>query len=675
MKAFRAATVAAARKTSSEGGARFLRFRALLLGGLVLSLFGVVLTRAAYVQLFDRARLSRKARLQTRREVELSPRRGLITDRRGEPLAVTQDVDSIFADPSAFEGERERKVAAELLARPLQMDKKKLAARLGKQGHFVWLKRRVEPAVAARVRALKLDGIEIVQEPKRFYPQRELAGHVLGFVGEEAGQEGIERELDGMLRGQSVKMAALRDARGKTVLESGGPDPALLAGATVTLTLDSAIQLATERELHKAVEQAQAAAGWAAVMDVHTGALLALAGSPAFDANKPGRDPEVWRNRAVADALEPGSTIKSFVIAWALEQGTLTKDTQHFCENGAWRRGRRTIHDTHKIGAASTTDVLRFSSNICAAKIGERLGATALVAGLRAFGFGERTGVGLPGEPRGQLQNPARMKTIEIDTTAFGQGMSATGLQTVVAMGAIANGGVLLKPYLVEKVVAQGGKVLLQRGRTEVRRVLRPETARTISEMLEEVTRKGGTGTRAAIADFRVAGKTGTAQKVDLENGGYGKKRLGSFLGFVPAEAPRLAILVSIDEPEGKTTGGEVAAPAWGAIASEALRQLDVHPQRIRENAEVMVAVASPLAPEAAEPDDEAREAEAKLPAGKSRVPDVTGLLARSAIRRLGEFQLEPDVRGSGRAIAQHPRAGSIVQRGARVRVTLAPPG
>jgi cell division protein FtsI (penicillin-binding protein 3) len=430
--------------------------------------------------------------------------------------------------------------------------------------------------------------------------------------------------------------------------------------------------MAAERELHKAVEEAQAAAGWAVVMDVKSGAVLALAGSPAFDANQPGRDPEVWRNRAVQEVLEPGSTIKSFVVAWAVEKGLVSRDTQFFCENGAWRRGRRTIHDTHKIGMASVADVLRLSSNICAAKIGELLGAQKMVAGLRSFGFGERTSVGLPGEPRGTLRDPARMKPIEVDTTAFGQGMSATGLQTVAAMAAIANGGVLLRPFLVEKVVAPDGKVLLSRGRTEVRRVLRPETAQVVSEMLEEVTRKGGTGTRAAIADFRVAGKTGTAQKVDLVNGGYGDKRLGSFLGFVPAEAPRLAILVAIDEPEGRVFGGEIAAPAWGAIAAEALRQLDVHPQRIRESAE-MLAVSSFLPPSA---DEEAAAPEQQeIPAGKALVPDVAGLPARSAIRRLAESQLEPELKGSGRAVSQQPSAGSIVQRGARVRVTLAPAG
>jgi cell division protein FtsI (penicillin-binding protein 3) len=256
-----------------------------------------------------------------------------------------------------------------------------------------------------------------------------------------------------------------------------------------------------------------------------------------------------------------------------------------------WEHNGHRIHDTHKVGWATVATVLRESSNICAAKIGEALGAQRLVAGLRAFGFGERTGIGLPGEARGSLPDPARMPKIAVDTVAFGQGMSATGLQTVMAMAAIANGGVLLRPYIVEKVVAPDGTVLLQRGREEVRRVVSDAAARTITAMLEEVVAKG-TGVKAQVDGFRVAGKTGTAQKVDPVRGGYGDKRLASFLGFLPADDPRLAILVAVDEPEGRDVfGGSVAAPAWSAIAAEGLRQIGVIPHGAREAALVAAAL------------------------------------------------------------------------------------
>jgi cell division protein FtsI (penicillin-binding protein 3) len=669
-----------------------MRLRATLVGALLLVLFATVLGRAAKVQLFDRSRLSRLQRDQTRRELEWQPRRGLIADRHGDPLAITQDADSIFADPAGFENARARESAAGLLAKALRTDRKKVLARLDDpQKRFVWIKRRVDEPTALRVRALALDGVELVKEPKRFYPQRELAGHVLGFVGEDAGQEGLERELEGYLHGKGVSVPATRDAHGAMVLEHGAPDVSELTGATVTLTLDSAIQVVTERELSRAVTAAHAAAGWAIVLDVNSGAVLALASNPLFDANKPGRDPSVWRNRAVQDQLEPGSTIKSFLISRALEEGVLKQDEQIYCEHGAWKHLRHTLHDTHPVDWATPATVLRESSNICAAKIGERLGKDRLIAGLRAFGFGEKTSVGLPGEGRGSLRDPAKMPEIAVDTTAFGQGMSATGIQTVAAMAAIANGGVLLRPYLVEKIVAPDGTVLVENKRTEVRRVLRPETARIVTAMLEEVVHKGGTGTKAALSDYRVAGKTGTAQKVDPVRGGYGDKRTGSFLGFVPAEAPRVAILVVIDEPAGKgveVTGGTVAAPAWGVIANETLRQLGVMPASARE--QVPLAVASlggevgnamdlnhqgPKQLSSSERIGQGLDLQGpKLPAGRALVPDLSGLAARSAIRRLAERSLEPDLKGSGRAVAQSPRAGSIVKRGARVRVTLAPP-
>jgi cell division protein FtsI (penicillin-binding protein 3) len=660
---------------SADGHAsRWMRLRVALVALALFGGFALVLARAAKVQLLDRARLSRLARDQTRREIEWAPRRGLITDRRGASLAVTQDVDSVFADPSVFHGARERNAAADRLARALRMDRASIAAKLTGEKRFVWLRRRVDEETAARVAALGIDGVELVKEPKRFYPQRALAGHVLGFVGEDGGQEGLERELEPLLKGRSVSVQAVRDARGVTVLAQGAPDPADLTGASVTLTIDSAIQLAAERELSRAVAASRATAGWAIVVDVQSGAVLALASNPAFDANKPGRDPETWRDRGVQDQLEPGSTIKSFVMAAALDAGVLDPNAALYCEQGVWERYGHRIHDTHKVGWATPAAVLRESSNICAAKIGEALGKQRLVAALRAFGFGERSGIGLPGEAKGALPDPARMPNIAVDTMSFGQGMSATGLQTVMAMAAIANGGVLLKPFIVARAVAPDGKVLLQRGREEVRRVLRPESAGGVASMLEEVVAKG-TGMKAQVEGFRVAGKTGTAQKVDPVRGGYGEKRLASFLGFLPADEPRLAILVAVDEPEGDVFGGSVAAPAWSAIAAEALRQIGVAPDSAREE----VALA-PL-PTVVDDDSASDEEQQPMPspprsaAGRSIVPDLAGLPARSAVRKLAEAALEPELRGSGRTVAQSPRPGAVVRRGARVRVTLAPSG
>ena len=563
--------------------ARFLRLRALLVAAAIFAGFGVVLLRAAKVQLFDRARLSRLAREQTRREIEWAPRRGKISDRNGAPLAVTQDVDSIFADPSAFTTQQEREAAASALARALRRDRADLLRRISQENRrFVWIQRRADEAQAARVAKLGIDGIELVKEPKRFYPQRELAGHLLGFVGDEGGQEGLERELDPSLRGKGASLPALRDARGAVVLEQGAPDPAALAGASVTLSIDTAIQLAAERELARAVSASHAAGGFAVVVDVESGEILALASNPTFDANKPGRDPMRWRNRAVQDQLEPGSTIKSFVLAAALDRGAISLNQSFYCENGVWAHNGHRIHDTHKVQWATPVTVLSESSNICAAKIGEAVGKEKLVAALRAFGFGERTGIGLPGEGKGSVPDPARMPAIALDTISYGQGMSATGIQTAMAMAAIASGGTLLEPILVKEIVGPDGTVLVHRERKEIRRVLRPETALVLTGMLVEVVDKG-TGSKARIAGVKVAGKTGTAQKVDPVRGGYGAGRLASFLGFVPADAPKLTVLVAVDEPEGDVFGGSVAAPAFAAIASESLRQLGFAPARPRD--------------------------------------------------------------------------------------------
>jgi cell division protein FtsI (penicillin-binding protein 3) len=658
---------AGAGRNSGRPSARFLRLRALLVAAAIFAGFGVVLLRAAEVQLFDRARLSRLAREQTRREIEWAPRRGKISDRNGAPLAVTQDVDSIFADPSAFATQKEREAAASALARALRRDRADLLRRISQENRrFVWIQRRADEPQAARVAKLGIDGIELVKEPKRFYPQRELAGHLLGFVGDEGGQEGLERELDPSLRGKGASLPALRDARGAVVLEQGAPDPAALAGASVTLSIDTAIQLAAERELQRAVSLAHAAGGFAVVVDVETGEILALASNPAFDANKPGRDPMRWRNRAVQDQLEPGSTIKSFVLAAALDRGAISLNESFYCENGVWAHNGHRIHDTHKVQWATPVTVLSESSNICAAKIGEAVGKEKLVAALRDFGFGERTGIGLPGEGKGSLPDPARMPGIALDTVSYGQGMSATGIQTAMAMAAIASGGILLEPILVKEIVGPDGTVLVHRQRKEIRRVVRPETARALTGMLVEVVEKG-TGSKARIAGVKVAGKTGTAQKVDPVRGGYGAGRLASFLGFVPADAPKLTVLVAVDEPEGDVYGGSVAAPAFASIASEALRQIGLAPVRPREPvaARTKVSIRPPGA--------RTRIAASPAPGpDQAMVPDLIGLSASSAAQKLRESALEAELRGSGRTVAQSPPAGMFVQRGARVLVTLA---
>jgi len=660
--------------------ARSIRRRLALCGALFLLPPAAILARAVQLQVQQGDRLAGMARDQYLRELELTPRRGLVTDAHGAPLAASAEADSVFVDPSAA-----KDLPVERLAKALHLDAGFVRRRASGKGSFAWLKRRVSPGEAEAVRGLRLEGVGNVKEFRRFYPQRELASHVVGFVGiDNDGLEGAERAWDHALRGSLLEVRAIRDARGAQLLQEPGVPSAALSGATVELSIDSAIQHAAEQALARGVAKANARAGMIVVMDPHTGAVLALANHPTYNPNAPGSDLDSRRNRAVNDTYEPGSTVKVFTMAGALADGAVRPDTRVEVGDGKLPIGRRTIRDSHRPPAPelTATEVLSLSSNVGAARIGLRLGPARLSAWLRAFGFAERTGVGLPGEPRGQLQDPERMKDIGTATTAFGQGMSATPLQVTTALCAVANGGRLLRPYVVQRVVQADGTPLLERKPEVVREVIAPATARTLAGMMVAVTRKGGTGTLAALPGFDVAGKTGTAQKPDPLTRGYSAdRRFSSFMGFAPAQRPRVAVFVGLDEPKGDVYGGLVAAPVFREVAAEALRQLGVEPDGVGVGA-LDVAIAQKrlerAASDAARPsdplvaEDELGDEGELPPAGDGAiVPDLTGLSMRAAMRLLHERGLEADPSGTGRALSQEPKAGRTVARGTKVRVVL----
>jgi cell division protein FtsI (penicillin-binding protein 3) len=433
-----------------------------------------------------------------------------------------------------------------------------------------------------------------------------------------------------------------------------------------------------EKALAKAVEEAKGVAGMVVVLEPRTGELLAIANHPRFNPNTPESSTRMgMRNRAALDAFEPGSTMKAFVVAAALEEKAITADSVFFCENGAWPVGRHTINDTHPYGWLAPRGILQVSSNICMAKMAQQLGREKMLAAYHAFGFAERTGLALPGEGRGSIPFPKA--EVALATQSFGQGLTATAVQLAAAYGALANDGVLMRPYLVSKVVDPDGVVLLENRPTEVRRVVSAKVARQVVGMLESVVTKEGTAPRAAMEEYRVAGKTGTAQKADPVARGYSDKRIASFVGMVPAEAPRAVILVVVDEPKTDVYGGLVAAPAFKEIATAAMAHLAVPPSRTVAP-EVAVAAVTP-APAAAKP-----VARAAAPArsalgvavtetpepGTVRVPDVQGQVGREAVVKLLAAALEPQVLGSGRVVSQTPAAGSLVEKGARVTLELA---
>jgi cell division protein FtsI (penicillin-binding protein 3) len=640
--------------------------------------FGGVAARAVYLQVLQGDHLGGLARDQYLRDLLQKPRRGPITDRNGAVLAGNADADSIFLDPHDFPAARARDLAR--LSKILQADAKALEKRVARGGRFVWVKRRVSPVESEQVRALSLPGVGLVKETRRYYPRRELAGQVLGVVGDDGeGLEGVERAWDDSLQGESMRVPSLRDARGLQLLgEAPAPDR-VLEGARVELAIDQGIELAAERALTKAVQEAHAASGMAVAVDPASGEILALANVPLLNPNAPRR--EDMRNRAVLDSFEPGSTMKAFVLARAVDEGVLRPTDALFCENGSWSVGGHVIHDHRGLGWVGPARVMAASSNICAAKVGMRLGRDRLQQALLAFGLGEKTLVGVPGEPRGQVPYPRA--EIALANMSFGQGLTASALQVTMAMAAIANGGTLMKPWLVRRVVDPvTGRVLAEAIPTPVRRVVSAATATQVTRWLEGVVADpDGTGKRARLEGWPVAGKTGTAQKADPAGGYSADRHFSSFVGFAPANAPRIAIGVFIDEPKGEIYGGEVAAPVFREIAEFALKAEGVPPARgsaplgafafaspepAVERDDPPVVPAPELAPRPARGEDATRG----VP-----VPSLEGLPARAALRLLEACDLAADVRGTGRVTGQAPRPGQVVARGSRVRLVLAPPG
>jgi len=651
-----------------------MRLRVAAMGGLLLAFLGLAVLRAVQLQIVQASRLASMASDQSQSEMDVPARRGEILDRRGVSLASSVEVDSLFIDPSQL-GDARR--AAQDLARVLHLDAAELAQRFERARHFAWVKRQATPAEVAAARALAIPGLGALKEPKRFYPQKELASQVLGVVGRDGqGLEGLELAFEDELSGTRGKVEGIRDARGRNLLVEGAPAPRAREGANVTLTLDRNLQYFAEKALDRAVVDSQAVSGMVVALDPRTGELLALAHAPRFNPNAPtGVAPAVLRDRAALDLFEPGSTFKAFVAAGALEAGAVRPEESFNCENGAWEVGKHVIHDTHPHGWLTLPRILQVSSNIGMSKVAQRLGREGMVRTAQRFGFGERSGLALPGEGRGSVPYPRA--DVALATQSFGQGISATAVQVAAAFGALANGGVLMRPYLVSRVTDADGVVLLENQPTPVRRVVSERVAHLVVSMLEGVVAKEGTGSRARMDDYRVAGKTGTAQKPDPVARGYSDRRIASFAGLVPAEDPRLVVLVVIDEPKTDIFGGLVAAPAFKEIASAALPTLGVPPSRgggplARRNA-APEPKTLPIPPrvqvkEESTPGETLTE---RLQPGGVSVPDVQGRVGREAVARLLSLALEPRLVGSGRVVAQSPAPGARVAQGARVTLEL----
>ena len=547
-------------------------------GFLMLALFAVVALRVFCLQVVQSEELQGFLRGQYQTTVTLAPWRGTIFDRNGAELAVSIEVESLYARPRLIEN---RRSVAGKLSPVLGMPQHEIENLLASPKPFVWIKRKLSAEQVEQIRELKLDGIGFLKESQRFYPHNELAGQVVGFAGlDTQGLEGIEREYDRILKGTPRKIYVDRDARGGRVFVEGIQNADQTQGYDVVLTIDKTIQYIAEKELEAAVAAGQAKGGIAVVMEPYTGEVLAAAVVPRFNPNQYGEAaPETWRNRTITDVFEPGSTFKTFLVAAALEERVVRPTDLFFCENGAYHIANKVIHDVHAYGWLDVASIIKHSSNIGASKIGRQLGREQLYKYIKRFGFTQPTGIQFPVEASGFMPPLAVCSEHTQSTISFGHSITVTPLQLATAYSAIANGGLLLRPTLVKRIVDPAGMTVQEITPLIRHRVISEETVATMRSILQQVVLPGGTGTRAAVPGFSVAGKTGTSQKLD-ENGYSRSKVLASFVGFVPADDPHITILVMIDEPQKMKYGGEIAAPAFSKIAQAVLNYLHVVPQQ-----------------------------------------------------------------------------------------------
>lgn len=552
----------------------WIRFRISTIQALFCLLAFIVAGRAFQLQVLKRDQLCKLAEGQYKKNIPLVPKRGTIYTRGYEELAVTVEVDSIYAEPDFI---KTPKLAAKRLAPVLSLNRKDLEDHLSSSKSFVWLARKVTPSTIENIKSLNIKGIGFVKENRRFYPNSELASHVVGFSGVDgSGLGGIELAHDAQIKGKTELVRAERDAFGKRTLPMDLGFEDSLTGNSIVLTIDKTIQYSAEKELAEAVRKSGAKGGTAIVMDPKSGEVLAMANYPQFNPNDLSSSSQLaLKNRAIVDTYEPGSTFKVFLLAAALEEGIVKPEDKFFCENGSLELAGKVIHDTHKHGTLTVREIMKVSSNIGACKIAAKLGKERFYDYINSFGFGAPTGIELKGEGSGIMHPMNTWSKLELANVSFGQGISVTPLQLTSAFSAIANGGYLMKPYLVKDILDRDGKVIKRNQPQIMKKVISGETASKVTDMLRDVVNEGGTGTLAALNGYEVAGKTGTSQKVSGGKGYTGNKHVASFVGFVPAQSPELVVLVAIDEPVGDQYGGTVAAPAFKAIAKTSLRYLN----------------------------------------------------------------------------------------------------
>ena len=673
-----------------------------ILCGLMALGLGLIVSAGWDLMMRDGPHWRELAERQRQRRLHVVPKRGTVYDRGGSALAVSVEVPSASLDAvELLRGISPQQVpvvardAANRLARILKLDPAQIEKRILSKRRFAWLKRRISAEEAEQIRLLssekqqgerRIRGLVVEGEGHRYYPRRELAGPLLGFVAPDGeGKDGVEYALNEELSGHVEQLKGLRDRSGRLLFADGIEDEQALAGHNVYLSIDQGIQYAAERELASAARTFEASGGSVIVIEPYTGEILAMASWPGYNPNDyTESEAEQRRDRGLTDVFEPGSSTKIFTIAAGLAAGVIAPTQRLYCEKGMMAVDNIVIRDTHPSGWLNVTQVLAVSSNVCAAKIGLSLGGDKLYEALRRFGFGHESGVPFPGESSGTLR-PRGRPWVQVETAAasFGQGIGVTNLQLAMAVAAIANGGELMEPLVIKKVTTATGEVVREGNPRVRRRVVPRSVAAAMAEMLVAVTEGEGTGTEAAIDGYQVAGKTATAQKTDPATGRYSlDKFIGSFVGFVPAKKPVVAIAVMLDEPMVEHAGGAVAAPIFRRVAQMSLKYMGLTPKGTSR---------ADIAELATQPDPAnttyalLREAQGKKPAvqdvvqrgpvaaGKVRMPDMTGWPVREALRRAFELGVQPKVQGSGVLARQTPPPGETIEKGGSVTLFFEP--
>ena len=641
---------------------KWLKFRIVTLLVFFLILFIALISRAFQIQVLSGNMLKTLAEKQHIKTLQIEPERGIIFDRNGEKLAASMMAHSVYADPSKISGPAE---VADKIAPILNIDRNTLVKKVSGSKNFCWLARKIPPEQASKIEALNIDGIFLIKEPKRFYPNGELAGRLVGFVGlDYTGLEGLELKYDSYLRATPETLTWARDARGNRLyprIEKAVTQQD--EGFNLILTIDNRIQHIVESNLTEAIASKGAKGGFVIVMDPKTGEILALADQPGFDPNKfSSYNLGKGKNKAITDCFDPGSTFKPFLAAAALEEGIAKENDRFYCENGAYRVSDRVFHEANrkKYDTLTFHDILKYSSNIGCIKVSEKLKKEKFYHYITQFGFGSKTGIDLPGEVSGLLRAPHNWTRVDASTIAFGQGISVTAIQLITALSAIANNGLLMKPHIVRAVVDKQGRVIKKFETTPVRQVISPKTARRLTAILKDVVGDDdGTGAKAHIVNVSVAGKTGTSQKFDFARKAYSSEKVRtSFMGFFPAENPQIAILVTLDEPQRDKWGGLAAAPVFKNIGEQILTRFKtdikespfVVPEEEKKESVKLKLVSTPQII--------STQAYAEKDTDEPYMPDFSGMTIKDTLKKAREKGIDVKIAGSGWAVNQEPKAG-----------------